>query len=172
MADNLLVFGVRNLVIYPMLTDPASGAMTFGDAVAVTGVQQANLTLDQEMIEARGDDVIQGVASVPATPKLDISIARISFKAMAILIGGTFTCEPASDKFEFSGAESGSYFKATFRAYTDENDAFDVTILKMKANQISSPFQDKTFATKSFQATGVPPKDTTTNQLLTMLWTK
>lgn len=172
MADNLLVFGVRNLVINAVLTDPASGAMTFGADIAVTGLQQANLTMDQELIEARGDDILQGVASIPATPKLDIAVARISFKAMAVLIGGTFTCAVATDKFEFVGTETGSYFKAAFTAYTDNNETFGVVILKMKANQISNPFQDKTFAVKNFQATAVPPKDTTTNKLLTMTWTK
>lgn len=160
-----LVFGVRNLKIKPMLTDPAGGAMTYGTEISVVGVNSANFSLTQEQVEARGDDKVLGVVSTPAGLQVDFSVAKTDLEALALLLGGTYSCTGASapytKKLEFTGNEYADYIGMSFEAITDEGETFAVVIAKAKASQIAANFADKAFASPTFQAVGVPPNGTT-----------
>jgi len=171
--SNALVFGVRNLVIKPVLTDPAIGAITYGTAVPVVGVNSASVSLSQEQIEARGDDVVQGLVSNPAGVVIDFAIAKTNLEAAQLFVGGTFVCAVGLDTFTLKGNEYSGYIGVEFIGITDDNHQFTVTLAKAKAASYAMNFADKGFASPTVQVTGVPAKDlaATGTPMLTMTLT-
>jgi len=160
---NILVFGVRDLKIQAVATDPeGNNPMTYpnvaGSIISIHGINNANLTLEQEEVEARGDDVVQGIVATPANVRLDLGNAQLNLDAMGVLFGGAKTDVSPDEIFTMDGRTFGQYFRAEFIALTDDGKQFKVEIAKMKASQSTAPFADKQFASPTFQARGVPPK--------------
>lgn len=173
-----LVFGVRNLKIRPVLTDPTGNApMTYDTQVSVTGINNAQFSLESDLVEANGDDATLGAVANPGMPVLDFTLATIPIQAFAVLFGATYSCDATTASLVYDGTTYPGYFEAYFEAYTDDAKLFTVKVAKMKAATASMPFQYGGFADTSFQARGVLPKsaytteDTTTDnrtKLLTM----
>lgn len=157
--SNALVFGVRSLVIKNVLTDPEVGNITYGSDIPVVGINSASVSMSQEQVEARGDDIVQGVVSNPAGVVIDLSIAKTNLEAAQLFIGGTFTCATALDTFTLKGNEYAGYIGIEFIGITDDNKVFTVTLAKAKAASYAMNFADKGFASPTVQVTGVPAKD-------------
>lgn len=84
-------FGLADVKITPMLTDPEDGTATYGTSVDLPGVQELTLEIATEKKSLRGDNRILDVRYVISGVSGKLALAKVSLDVLAAAYGGTVT---------------------------------------------------------------------------------
>lgn len=83
------VFAVTDAKLYPLTTDVAGAAPTYGAAIDVPGIKSVAITGSVESKELRGDNTLLDSDSVITGVAVAIEYAKLSLDVKAALMGGT-----------------------------------------------------------------------------------
>jgi hypothetical protein len=105
------IFGLFNIdkcMIYPMLTDIAGAAPTYGTGVSVPGIRDLNITPDILSKELYGDAQVLANKTRVRSIKATATHARLNLDALAIFLGGAVTDSGATPSRQsvFSDADA------------------------------------------------------------------
>ncbi|MGI3198442.1 phage tail protein [Streptomyces sp. GTA36] len=85
------VYGIQDAKISPLLTDPASGAATYGPLIDVPGIKSFEISGDIEVKSLRGDNTKLATNSTISNIQVQVSHAKVSLDVLAAILGGTVT---------------------------------------------------------------------------------
>jgi hypothetical protein len=85
------LYAVKDAKIAPLLTDPAGGTPTYGEAIDVPGIKSMEISGDVEVKELRGDNQLLDSDSSLTNVTVSFPYAKLSLDVLAAQLGGDVT---------------------------------------------------------------------------------
>jgi hypothetical protein len=157
MSDNLSLFSVQDLKLFPMLSD-GPGGTAYDDGLDVPGIQQLGMSPEFLEKELQGDAERLDVYSKLLGMTLKVQHGQVSLRVLAALLGATRTVTGSGatevEELILGQADIPGYFKLAGRVdYLGSGVSGDYhsEFLKGKVNNFSIEHQGEDYAQVSFE---------------------
>lgn len=157
------IYAVEDAKIAKLTADPTGGSATYATSIDVPGIKEIGFTPEVSTVELRGDNKRLDQDSKLVGGALSVAHAKLSFDALAVLVGGTVadsgTTPNQKVTYTFIGTDSPSYFKLEGKTPTNGEDVvggdLHMTFYKCKLTSIELGFAEEDYRTVSFEASCV-----------------
>lgn len=85
------LYSVQDCKLFPLTADPAGGTPSYGEGVDAPGIQQMVIGGDIEIKSLRGDNRALASNSSLTDITIDVTNAKLSLDALAVILGGVTT---------------------------------------------------------------------------------
>src|SRR5258706_527309 len=151
------VFGVKEMKIYPLLTDPVGGTATYGTGVPLTGAVNLvlNGTIDSKYL--KGDSIILDGDTVWDQLQGSVEYRKLSLDVMQVLLSTTEvtagTTPSQTVTYSIKSTDTLKSFRIDGRALAADYPAGDVLFSMPKCKLMDTPtmgFKEKDYQTSLF----------------------
>lgn len=157
------VFGVKELKVYPLLTDPVGGTATYGTGVPLTGAVQLTLNGKLESKYLKGDSVILDGDAVWDELDGTVEYRKLSLDAMQVLLSTTEvtagTTPNQTVTYTIKSTDTLKTFRIDGRALAADYPSGDVLFSLSKCKLTDVPtmgFKEKGYQTSAFSFMVLP----------------
>jgi hypothetical protein len=157
------VYAVSDIKMWPVLTDPAGGATTYGTGIDVPGAKTMAITGDVNTVELRGDNTSLDRASAMSNVSVAIEFAKISLDLLAAWFAATVTPSGTTPNqksiWTLAGTTALSYVGITGKAVGADILTGDVQFTVHKAILTSFPemgLEEEDYRTHSVEFGAMP----------------
>lgn len=156
-------YSVSDAQVSKLLTDPAGGAATYGALTDVPGIKTAGLGFELNTVSLTGDNKELETDVTLRAVTISIAHAKVSYDALAILLGGAVTDSGVTPnqvaRYRRLGADVLPYFKFEAKTPTGGVDLPSgdghIVVYKAKITDYSLPSAEQDYATFTGTARGV-----------------
>lgn len=148
-------YGLREVKISKLLTDPSGGSATYDNPVALPAAQTIEITPEIQSAQLEGDDTIVALFAQLDGFKGKIGYGKANLDAEAVLLGGTRadsgTTPNQIAELTHSSGQSLPYFKIEGRVVDADGASTDIylQILKCRVTGMSESSANKKFGEQS-----------------------
>lgn len=138
------LYSTEDAKIQRLLTDPVGGTATYGPLIDIPGIRQVGLTPQIESKQLRGDNRELDNDSTLVACEISWEQAKLSYEALAALLGGTFS----SGRYVRKGSDAIPSWRMGWKTPTSGGDDIDgdvhfgVTKGKITAYTLGTAFED------------------------------
>lgn len=156
-------FSVSDAKLAKLLTDPSGGAATYGTLTDVPGIKTTGLGFELNTVSLTGDNKELDTDTLLRAVTISFSHAKVSYDALAILLGGTVTDSGVTPnqiaRYRRLGADVLPYFKFEAKTPTGGVDLASgdghILVYKAKVTEYTLPSAEQDYATFTGTARGV-----------------
>jgi hypothetical protein len=130
-----VLYDVHDFKVYPMLTDVAGAAPTYGPAVDVPGITEVSTTPNFVTAQLKGDARVMARKGRVDTIKLSATYGKLALDVLKTILGGTIVdVADTSADWTLTGDNALPYFAAEFKIQDVDTDLGDVHCRLYKCN--------------------------------------
>lgn len=162
LGHSSVVYDVYDCAVYPMLTDVAGSAPTYGPKVDVPGITSVSIDPSFQTAQLKGDAQVIARKGRAESISFKGTYGKLSLDAQKVMVGGVITDDATNGslaKWTLGGLGSLPYFKIEFAIDDLDNGFGDLHCTLFKCNLTAGTLlsgKTDAFGQPDISATGIP----------------